>query len=136
MPGDGEDDVEILKVPGRLVPLKASDGDIAVFRVYSMRAVMSPTDSLYSDVYNVLCNECEFRKYSIGGGFVEGILPVGTGTRVSSKAMTFLKSFLYKVRNLTDADVNAKNAAASARKKEAKKAKRAKKMKKMKKPAK
>ena len=136
VPGDGEDDVEILKVPGRLVPLKASDGYSAVFRVYSMRAVMSPTDSLYSDVYNVLCNECEFRKYSTGGGYVEGKLPVGTGTCVSSKAMTFLKSFLYKVRNLTDADVNAKNAAASARKKEAKKAKRAKKMNKMKKRAK
>jgi len=123
VPGDGEDDVKILKVPGRLVPLKASDGYIAVFRVYSMRAVMS-LGSLYSDVYNVLCNECEFRKYSIGGGYVEVKLPVGKGTHVSSKAMTFLKSFLYKVRNLTDADVNAKNAAASARKKEAKKMKK------------
>ena len=97
-----------------------------------MRAVMS-LDSLYRDVYNFLRYECEF---FTGSDFVQGQLPVGTGTRVSAKAMTFLKSFLYKVRNLTDADVNAKNAAASARKKEAKKARRAKKMKKMKKRAK
>jgi hypothetical protein len=51
-------------------------------------------------------------------------LPVGTKTRVSSKVVTFLKSFLFKVRKLTDADVNAKNAVAAAEKK--KKAKKAK----------
>ena len=46
---------------------------------------------------------------------------MGTNTRASSKVVTFLKSFLYKVRKLSDADVNAKNAAAAAEKKKKKK---------------
>ena len=127
VPGDGEDDVEFLTVPGFLEPLKASDGYGAVFGVYSRRAVTSP-GSLYRDVYNCLRYEC---KFSMRKAFVQGKLPVGTGTRVSAKAMTFLKSFLYKVRILTDADVNTKKAAAAARKKKTTRAKRPKKAKTM-----
>ena len=112
VPGDGEDDVEFLTEPGCLEPLKASDGYGAVFKVYSSRAVTSP-GSLYRDVYKCLRYECEF---ATRRGFVFCLLPVGTGTRVSAKVMTFLKSFLYKVRILTDADVNTKKAAAAARK--------------------
>ena len=121
VPGDGEDDVEFLTVPGFL---KASDGYGAVFKVYSRRAVTSP-GSLYRDVYNCLRSECDF---STRSGFVFCLLPVGTGTRVSANAMTFLKSFLYKVRILTDADVNTKKAAAAARKKKTKRPKKAKTM--------
>ena len=125
VPGDGEDDVEFLTESASLAPLKASDGYKAgvQFRVSSMRAAMSPPGSLYSDVYNCLQNECKFSTWVS--------LPVGASTGVSRKVATFLKSFLYKVRKLADADVNAINAAADAaaaeKKKKAKKAKKAKK---------
>jgi len=124
VPGDGEDDVEFLTEKANLVPLKASGAYKAQFKVYTARAATSPR-SLYSDVYKCVRDECEF--YT-GSGFVTVFLPVGTKTRVSSKVVTFLKSFLFKVRKLTDADVNAKNAVAAAeKKKKAKKAKKAKK---------
>ena len=113
VPGDGEDDVEFLTLKARLT----RDGYQAIFHVYGMRAAMSPR-SLYADVYNCLRNECDFFTVS---GRVIGCLPVGTNTRASSKVVTFLKSFLYKVRKLSDADVNAKNAAAAAEKKKKKK---------------
>jgi ubiquitin C-terminal hydrolase len=131
VPGDGEDDVEFLTESASLAPLKASDGYKAgvQFKVSSMRAAMSPPGSLYSDVYNCLQNECKFSTYR-DTIFVR--LPVGARTGgVSMKVATFLKSFLYKVRKLTDADVNAINAAADAaateKKKKAKEAKKAKK---------
>jgi ubiquitin C-terminal hydrolase len=129
VPGDGEDDVEFLTESASLAPLKASDGYEVRFRVSSMRAAMSPPGSLYSDVYNCLQNECKFSTYR-DTIFVR--LPVGARTGgVSMKVATFLKSFLYKVRKLTDADVNAINAAADAaateKKKKAKEAKKAKK---------
>jgi hypothetical protein len=120
VPGDGEDDVEFLTEKASLVPLKASGEYKAIFKVYTARAATSPRP-LYSDVYKCVRDECEF---STGSGFVRVYLPVGTKTRVSSKVVTFLKSFLFKVRKLTDADVNAKNAVAAAEKK--KKAKKAK----------
>jgi hypothetical protein len=125
VPGDGEDDVEFLTESASLAPLKASDGYKAgvQFKVSSMRAAMSPPGSLYSDVYNCLQNECKFSTWVS--------LPVGASTGVSRKVATFLKSFLYKVRKLADADVNAINAAADAaaaeKKKKAKKARKAKK---------
>jgi hypothetical protein len=123
VPGDGEDDVEFLTESASLAPLKASDGYEVRFRVSSMRAAMSPPGSLYSDVYNCLQNECKFSTWVS--------LPVGASTGVSRKVATFLKSFLYKVRKLADADVNAINAAADAaaaeKKKKAKKARKAKK---------
>ena len=125
VPGDGEGDVEFLTESAFLKPLKASDGYKAgvQFKVSSMRAAMSPPGSLYSDVYNCLQNECKFSTWVS--------LPVGASTGVSRKVATFLKSFLYKVRKLADADVNAINAAADAaaaeKKKKAKKARKAKK---------